>query len=239
MNGSGKITSVHRGRLAVIYLRQSSMAQVREHTESTTRQYGLVEEAVQLGWARLDVLVIDTDLGVSGRWGVIRAGIHRVGAAGVLRRGRGDLRDRDLAAGPLQRRGGAVDGVRGDHRDAADRRRWCLRSGRCQRSDAARLEGNDGRGGAACDGAAAAGQQAGRGRARRAAHPVAGRVCPRRARRGDRRPRRRGPGRDLATCSPPSPRAVRPTGWSPRSPIGGSRCAPTAAPGRGNCVGVH
>ena len=47
MNGSGKITSVHRGRLAVIYLRQSSMAQVREHTESTTRQYGLAEELVR------------------------------------------------------------------------------------------------------------------------------------------------------------------------------------------------
>jgi hypothetical protein len=124
-------------------------------------------------------------------------GIHRVGGPGVHRGGRGDLRDRDLAAGPLQRRGGTVDGVRGDHRDAADRRRRRLRSGRCQRSDAARLEGDDGRGGAACDGAAAAGQQAGRGRPRRAAHPVAGRVCPRRARRGDRRPRRRGAGRDL------------------------------------------
>jgi DNA invertase Pin-like site-specific DNA recombinase len=74
MNGSGKITSAHRDRLAVIYLRQSSMAQVREHTESTTRQYGLAEEAVRLGWARPDVLVIDTDLGVSGRWGVVREG---------------------------------------------------------------------------------------------------------------------------------------------------------------------
>src|SRR4249919_1325998 len=50
------------------------MAQVREHTESTARQYGLAEEAVRLGWARADVLVIDTDLGVSGRWGVARAG---------------------------------------------------------------------------------------------------------------------------------------------------------------------
>ena len=65
MNGEAKITGVHRDRLAVIYLRQSSMAQVREHTESTTRQYGLAEEAVRLGWARPDVLVIDTDLGVS------------------------------------------------------------------------------------------------------------------------------------------------------------------------------
>ena len=74
MNGETKIGGGHRARQAVIYLRQSSMAQVREHTESTTRQYGLAEEAVRLGWARPDVLVIDTDLGVSGRWGVARAG---------------------------------------------------------------------------------------------------------------------------------------------------------------------
>jgi DNA invertase Pin-like site-specific DNA recombinase len=74
MNGETKISSTHRDRLAVIYLRQSSMAQVREHTESTMRQYGLAEVAVGLGWARQDVVVIDTDLGVSGRWGVARAG---------------------------------------------------------------------------------------------------------------------------------------------------------------------
>jgi DNA invertase Pin-like site-specific DNA recombinase len=74
MNGEAKISSAHRDRLAVIYLRQSSMAQVRCHTESTTRQYGLVEVAIALGWARADVVVIDTDLGVSGRWGVTRAG---------------------------------------------------------------------------------------------------------------------------------------------------------------------
>ena len=74
MNGETKIGGGHRARQAVIYLRQSSMAQVREHTESTTRQYGLVEEAVRLGWVRSDVVVIDTDLGVSGRWGVAREG---------------------------------------------------------------------------------------------------------------------------------------------------------------------
>jgi excisionase family DNA binding protein len=74
MNGETKISGAHRDRLAVIYLRQSSMAQVREHAESTMRQYGLAEEAVRLGWARQDVLVIDTDLGVSGRWGVAREG---------------------------------------------------------------------------------------------------------------------------------------------------------------------
>ena len=74
MNAETKITSSHRDRLAVIYLRQSSMAQVREHTESTTRQYGLAEQAVRLGWDRRDVVVIDTDLGVSGRFGVVREG---------------------------------------------------------------------------------------------------------------------------------------------------------------------
>ena len=74
MNGTAKIVGGQRDRLAVVYLRQSSMAQVREHTESTMRQYGLVEEAVRLGWAREAVVVIDTDLGVSGRWGVARAG---------------------------------------------------------------------------------------------------------------------------------------------------------------------
>jgi DNA invertase Pin-like site-specific DNA recombinase len=74
VNGESKIHSGHRERAAVVYLRQSSMAQVREHTESTTRQYGLAEEAVRLGWAHEAVVVIDTDLGVSGRWGVVRAG---------------------------------------------------------------------------------------------------------------------------------------------------------------------
>jgi len=74
VNGEAKITRCHRDRLALVYLRQSSMAQVRQHTESTMRQYGLVEEATRLGWAPADVLVIDTDLGISGRWGVTREG---------------------------------------------------------------------------------------------------------------------------------------------------------------------
>jgi excisionase family DNA binding protein len=74
VNGEHKITGWHRDRSAVVYLRQSSMAQVREHTESTMRQYGLADEAVRLGWPRGDVQVIDTDLGVSGRWGVARQG---------------------------------------------------------------------------------------------------------------------------------------------------------------------
>ena len=74
MNGEHKITSSHRERTALIYLRQSSMAQVREHTESTRSQYALAGKAATLGWARSDIEVIDTDLGISGKWGVARKG---------------------------------------------------------------------------------------------------------------------------------------------------------------------
>ncbi len=58
MNGEAKIGSAHRDRLAVIYLRQSSMAQVREHAESAMRQYGLVEVAVGLGWALVRTILL-------------------------------------------------------------------------------------------------------------------------------------------------------------------------------------
>jgi len=74
VNGEHKITSSHRERTALIYLRQSSMAQVREHTESTRSQYALAGKAVALGWPRSDIEVIDTDLGISGKWGVAREG---------------------------------------------------------------------------------------------------------------------------------------------------------------------
>ncbi len=67
MRGGEKITSAHLGRTALIYIRQSSLAQVRENTESTARQYALADEAVRLGWARQAVEVIDADLGLSGR----------------------------------------------------------------------------------------------------------------------------------------------------------------------------
>lgn len=74
MRGAEKVTSGHRERSALIYVRQSSLAQVRDNTESTARQYGLVEEAVRLGWARSAVAVIDADLGLSGRSAEHRSG---------------------------------------------------------------------------------------------------------------------------------------------------------------------
>ena len=74
MNGEHKITGGHRDRKALIYLRQSSMAQVRHHTESTRSQYALADKAAAMGWARRDIEVIDADLGISGKWGVAREG---------------------------------------------------------------------------------------------------------------------------------------------------------------------
>ena len=67
MRGAEKITADHRERTAIVYIRQSSLAQVRDNTESTARQYALADEAVRLGWARQQVEVIDADLGLSGR----------------------------------------------------------------------------------------------------------------------------------------------------------------------------
>ena len=58
----------------LVYIRQSSMAQVRDNTESTARQYALADEAVRLGWARSQVEVIDADLGLSGRSAEGRSG---------------------------------------------------------------------------------------------------------------------------------------------------------------------
>ena len=66
MNESGKITASHRSRAAVIYVRQSTLAQVERNTESTARQYDLVSRARQLGWPRDAIRVIDGDLGISG-----------------------------------------------------------------------------------------------------------------------------------------------------------------------------
>ena len=78
MNFSSKITNSHGERLAVIYIRQSTIAQVRDHGESTARQYGLAEEAVRLGWAHPRVVVIDADLGVSGRTASARSGFKEL-----------------------------------------------------------------------------------------------------------------------------------------------------------------
>jgi DNA invertase Pin-like site-specific DNA recombinase len=61
-----KITASHLSRAAVIYVRQSTLAQVERNTESTARQYDLVNRAALLGWPREAIRVVDGDLGISG-----------------------------------------------------------------------------------------------------------------------------------------------------------------------------
>ncbi|HEU4405501.1 MAG TPA: recombinase family protein [Polyangiaceae bacterium] len=61
-----KIQPCHLEKAACVYVRQSTMHQVRENTASTELQYGLRERAVKLGWARERVQVYDGDLGVGG-----------------------------------------------------------------------------------------------------------------------------------------------------------------------------
>ena len=61
-----KVTASHLGRLAYLYVRQSTLRQVLENTESTKRQYALRGRAIALGWPSDRVVVIDSDLGLSG-----------------------------------------------------------------------------------------------------------------------------------------------------------------------------
>ena len=82
-----KVTAAHLKRPAYLYVRQSTMRQVVEHTESTQRQYALKHRAVALGWPQDRVVTIDDDLGVSaaseGRHGfaklVSEVGLGQVG----------------------------------------------------------------------------------------------------------------------------------------------------------------
>ena len=76
---SSKITPDHLGRTAVVYVRQSTMGQVAEHTESQRRQYGLADTARGLGFA--SVAVIDDDLGRSGSGLVERPGFQKLVAS--------------------------------------------------------------------------------------------------------------------------------------------------------------
>lgn len=76
---SEKLTDAHRGRAGVVYVRQSTMDQVRHHLESQRRQYGLASRARELGFVAVDV--IDDDLGRSGSGCEDRPGFSRLVAA--------------------------------------------------------------------------------------------------------------------------------------------------------------
>ncbi|MBL4591013.1 MAG: recombinase family protein [Phycisphaerales bacterium] len=76
-----KIRAEHLQRKACVYVRQSTMKQVLENSESTDRQYGLADRARQLGWCTTAVEIIDEDLGKSGTTAAPRKGFTRLAQA--------------------------------------------------------------------------------------------------------------------------------------------------------------
>jgi DNA invertase Pin-like site-specific DNA recombinase len=85
-----KITASHRARDAYVYVRQSTLVQVRGNTESLARQYDLRQRAVMLGWPAHQVVVVDEDLGRSGASAAGRSGFSELvadvglGKAGIV-----------------------------------------------------------------------------------------------------------------------------------------------------------
>lgn len=75
---SGKIQPCHRDRLAIVYIRQSTLQQVEHHSESTKLQYALVEKAYSLGWSKEHLMIIDEDLGRSGANAEGRPGFQKL-----------------------------------------------------------------------------------------------------------------------------------------------------------------
>jgi DNA invertase Pin-like site-specific DNA recombinase len=77
----GKLLPYHLSRQALVYVRQSTTAQIHDHAESTKRQYALVQRAHALGWDPQAIEVIDEDLGRSGTTVEGRTGFARLARA--------------------------------------------------------------------------------------------------------------------------------------------------------------
>src|SRR6266540_4824751 len=73
-----KVNATHLARTAYLYVRQSTLRQVINNTESTARQYALRQRAVALGWPGEHIVVIDTDQGQSGASAADREGFQRL-----------------------------------------------------------------------------------------------------------------------------------------------------------------
>jgi len=61
MSAESKVTAEHLKRAAYLYIRQSTLRQVMENTESTERQYALREKALGLGWSDTAIRILDRD----------------------------------------------------------------------------------------------------------------------------------------------------------------------------------
>jgi len=176
MNDQNKVTADHLRRDAYLYVRQSSMYQVANNTESARRQYDLRGRAVALGWPAENVIVIDVDQGQSGASAADREGFQRLVA--------------DVSLG----KAGIVLGLECSRlaRNNADRHRLlelCSLSstlicdedglydpGSINDRLLLGLKGHDQRGGASLHPRPPAGRAVGEGRPRRAAHAAARRL---------------------------------------------------------------
>jgi DNA invertase Pin-like site-specific DNA recombinase len=87
---TGKVTASRLRRDAYLYIRQSTLYQVANNTESTARQYDLRGRAVALGWPAERIHVIDIDQGHSGASAADREGFQHLvaevsmGKAGIV-----------------------------------------------------------------------------------------------------------------------------------------------------------
>ena len=80
MNAQAKVTADHLRKQAILYVRQSTLQQVKENRESTALQYDLKRQAQELGWNDQQTVVIDEDLGHSGATATDRSGFQRLAA---------------------------------------------------------------------------------------------------------------------------------------------------------------
>ena len=127
MNERAKITASHLSRQAIVYLRQSSAAQVEHNRESTDRQYALAAKARELGWPNDRIIVIDEDLGLSGSGFVARSGFARLTAEVALAHV-GLVLGLEVSRLAQQRRLAPPHRPRRPHRHADRRCRWHLSS---------------------------------------------------------------------------------------------------------------
>lgn len=88
MEAGQKVRAHHLGRKAYLYVRQSTVRQVFENTESSERQYALRGRALALGWPADHIVVVDCDQGQSAASVADRAGFQQlVGEVGMARVG--------------------------------------------------------------------------------------------------------------------------------------------------------
>jgi Resolvase, N terminal domain len=89
-DATSKVTASHLSRHAYLYVRQSTLYQVANNTESTRRQYDLRGRAIALGWPAGHVVTIDVDQGHSGASATGREGFQHLvaevslGRAGIV-----------------------------------------------------------------------------------------------------------------------------------------------------------